>query len=852
MNVCRGVAATLVAFLMTMTLVAAQRLAPDAAFEWAVDTRFGVDRQNNFSLDEDPTPDGFPDYLVGQFTTCAGPDDCYDPYIFPSTWSVSLHALQDGGSYTWTIDGVVVPETRQRITHAFSTQGAHKVTLTVRDQAGESASTEQTVFLKDLLIVSIGDSGASGEGNPHVHQAYDFFGFVKSGPVWQDSQFVPDKPRLSRCHRSMHAGPAQAAAQMGTSFAHTSVTFIHLACSGAQIFDGLLFPFSGQEREEWEHPKGPSVPGQLTVLAQLVCPPRGDCDNAHRKRTIDVLTLQVGGNDVEFAELLKTCILYPSILEPTRSTCNADATFLKKVEARLAELPLRFELLAHTISAGLPHDFPVAIPVSTGLPVKQVYMTEYADPTHNHLGEPCFPKVVPRIRDSQGFDKPIEPLVDYSFDANGTITVHRVREDSLLNGLARVEMEWAYANLLDPTNENNSVGYPTLNATIRLMVDAINRGSILGGRPRQVWHHVGAIADQFKTHGYCAGAVNTFQGAWEADTDDGAWFRSALESFLIQGPDVASDLDLGNELFPTRFTDGLVHPNHHGQAVFKDAIVKKLFETVDVTPPSIVCDHADGQWHSADVFIHCMAIDAAPSIGLAPPATSGLREAADGDFVLQTSVAIDTESGNVSTLGRVVCDQQENCVTAGPFTGIKVDKKPPTITITEPRAMDYPHSLTLTLAYNVTDAGSQGIQIRPLLDGIATLGNQELASGQTINLLTALAPGPHTFSINALDAVGNTSSSAVTFTIVVTAESVKQGVEQFVADGSIKSQGLTNSLIQTLNAAAAAGAQGNCRVAANNYRAFISLLKAQSGKQITAAAAAVLVADAEYLIAQCQ
>jgi hypothetical protein len=120
-----------------------------------------------------------------------------------------------------------------------------------------------------------------------------------------------------------------------------------------------------------------------------------------------------------------------------------------------------------------------------------------------------------------------------------------------------------------------------------------------------------------------------------------------------------------------------------------------------------------------------------------------------------------------------------------------------------------------------------------------------------MNLLTELALGSHTFTIDAIDNLGNERSVSVTFTIIVTADSIEDDVNQFLASGDIKNAGLANSLLAKLNAAAAAEARGQCGTADNIYQAFIHEVQAQSGKGITATAASILIADAQYLIAQC-
>ena len=73
----------------------------------------------------------------------------------------------------------------------------------------------------------------------------------------------------------------------------------------------------------------------------------------------------------------------------------------------------------------------------------------------------------------------------------------------------------------------------------------------------------------------------------------------------------------------------------------------------------------------------------------------------------------------------------------------------------------------------------------------------------------------------------------------------------FLAAGKIKNSGEANSLLAKLDAAAAARAAGQCGTAANQCSAFINELQAQAGKGVDAAAAAIMIADAQYLIAHC-
>jgi hypothetical protein len=182
-----------------------------------------------------------------------------------------------------------------------------------------------------------------------------------------------------------------------------------------------------------------------------------------------------------------------------------------------------------------------------------------------------------------------------------------------------------------------------------------------------------------------------------------------------------------------------------------------------------------------------------------------------------------------------------------------LDSTPPVITINQPAATSYTHSQTLTLSYGADDGTGSGVKtVTALLDGAATTpAGQGLQSGQAISLLTSgLSLGPHTFTVNAVDNLGNASTKSVTFSIVVTPESIKEDVRLFLAAGKIDA-GAANSLLAKLDAAAKAWTSGNCSTAANIYQAFINELKAQSGKQVDAAAAAIMTTDAQYLISHC-
>lgn len=205
-----------------------------------------------------------------------------------------------------------------------------------------------TIKVRDLLIVGMGDSFASGEGNPDVPVAFSrerdtTYGGSQSEPTvtgfparngdWKqigDKTFIDGNARWldQACHRSLYSNQLRAALQLAIEVPHRAVTFVGLACSGAEITDGLFLRYKGNEwvpnppefsqisaaaRAQCDKaravpqdlPEAYHIKGAVPELGGLVlhkCP----VENA---RPIDLLFLSIGGNDIGFARLLANAIL---------------------------------------------------------------------------------------------------------------------------------------------------------------------------------------------------------------------------------------------------------------------------------------------------------------------------------------------------------------------------------------------------------------------------------------------------------------------------------------------------------------------------------------------------------------
>ena len=192
------------------------------------------------------------------------------------------------------------------------------------------------------VIVSIGDSVASGEGNP-----------AAEGPRWEER----------RCHRSATAGQALAANQVRQE--HPELGFVSFACSGASVDVGLLGPYRGIEPRLLERPAPPQVDGVRAL---------GD--------RVAAVMVSIGANDVGFVKVLKFCTVVPRCWEqhfnpdfPLIEAGRSRPTLEQWVDSRLDELPPRYARLDAALS-------PVVHP-------DRVVITEYFDPTTAADGSDC-------------------------------------------------------------------------------------------------------------------------------------------------------------------------------------------------------------------------------------------------------------------------------------------------------------------------------------------------------------------------------------------------------------------------------------------------------------------------------
>jgi hypothetical protein len=271
--------------------------------------------------------------------------------ISPSSWQVTLDgcsSLAPGPVLTWrwsvwSGDWLVAQQATRGCTLdlALPWLGDYAVDLTLSTVDGVEIFGRRTITLRDYLIVSMGDSVASGEGNPDIPGSGGGHG------VWADPI----------CNRSWRSGPAQAAVQLERADPHSSVTFVSVACSGGGVDRGILNPYTRKIASGGQT----TLPSQIDQVVNLL---------GNGNRTIDALLIQAGANDIGFGKLAESCA------DPRTDPCYEEAAF-DPIRLRGA-----FDALHDWWYPGLSASL-------TRLPIRNFFIGEYQDPVHGSDQLPC-------------------------------------------------------------------------------------------------------------------------------------------------------------------------------------------------------------------------------------------------------------------------------------------------------------------------------------------------------------------------------------------------------------------------------------------------------------------------------
>ena len=413
------------------------------------------------------------------------------------------------------------------------------------------------VLIEDILIVSIGDSFSSGEGNPERGRLNPY-----PDALWaNDGSSSPISivnQRHRRAHRSTLGWPAQTALSLENADSSTSVTFVSAATTGGTINHGILNPGEGSENEPL--PSG-GLPAQLDEISQIV-----------GNRRIDVLLMSVGINDIGFSSILHALLLTGEDTETVTdfggtdqfaglnindklqaisdATNNGDWANVLSAPCEectgLNSLVAQYQNLSNTLNQRF------------GENLGEIFIVEYPDPTGVLIDGSLY-----------WCNEVLNDLISSTGGVIGTIAHSAAPDLEIDSG----EQQFMVNNLLQQ-----------LNTAIRTATAGTQ------------WHLVRHIQSDFANgHGYCAGwpmlrpgeayyfaLGNPYPDLLPESGPTVSWFRTAAQSRVWQGP-LSRECEYQLFCVSTAVkSTGQMHPNELGHQAVKSRVLQQVILPVDL------------------------------------------------------------------------------------------------------------------------------------------------------------------------------------------------------------------------------------------------------------------------------
>ena len=346
--------------------------------------------------------------LAGRVSEPCSRDGVKESYLTPVDHPVIVRltgAIPVGATCVWSLDDGDGP--RQSTFDCaepvnFRARYGRPTVATVEVSSGSEApqrvATE--IMVRDIFIAGLGDSIASGEGNPDRPIALSDEGFCfrsylgtagaqyyrpsragyKGGRACEAPDTLQAWQRQSAlwfnspCHRSLYSYQTRTALALAVQYPHIAVTYLPLACTGATIPDGLL---GGQRARECPPTKSGgacqgTVNAQLAELREAVAAAK----KRQPDRKLDLILLSIGANDINFSGLVTDVI----VDTPTERALFRRSGVMGSVEDSRAavarELPQSFARLREALK-------PLVGDMS------HVVYVSYANPTLANGGAPC-------------------------------------------------------------------------------------------------------------------------------------------------------------------------------------------------------------------------------------------------------------------------------------------------------------------------------------------------------------------------------------------------------------------------------------------------------------------------------
>ena len=341
--------------------------------------------------------------------TCRREPDGHDEnYINPEDHFVEarviLPAELTGAQCTWTLGEASSANTiekpcDQSVGQRFRYGIATPVNVIIRKDGTIRTQLNTPVQVRDLLIVGMGDSVSSGEGNPDQPIALGAAnqGFCFQVPLSNREYALPTRAAVNvnqacadadeieawektragwmmrQCHRSLYGYQFRAALALAIENRQAAVTYVPLGCTGATIPDGLLGRQPARERRWYGAQREPKyVDGQISQLRTYL----GTANSASNFRKPDIIFLTIGANDIGFSGLVAD-VIFKNGTERNLLKRARDIVTPEEATSRIPDVEQSFQQLRSALK-----------PFTDGS-LSRVIFVSYYNPTRDQNGSVC-------------------------------------------------------------------------------------------------------------------------------------------------------------------------------------------------------------------------------------------------------------------------------------------------------------------------------------------------------------------------------------------------------------------------------------------------------------------------------
>jgi hypothetical protein len=301
-------------------------------------------------------------------------------------------SFDDGGRPPQQITLACEEEVTARVSYGRTTHA--QVDIARSDGASDRAATD--IAVRDRLIAGLGDSIGSGDGNPDraIALTDDGFCFRRFLAGAGREYFRPGRAGYrgakacdstgeaqradwgqhgarwlnAACHRSLYGYQMRTALALAIENAHDAVTFVPLACTGATIESGLLDRQRAREAACGPGRRCPAnVPPQLAQMRDTLALAR----RQRPDRTLDLVLLTIGANDIGFSELVADAIVKSETERGLFHRSGMIAAVEDAEQVLNARLPVSFARLRAVLKGMVGGNLAHVVFVSYGHPALQ-------------------------------------------------------------------------------------------------------------------------------------------------------------------------------------------------------------------------------------------------------------------------------------------------------------------------------------------------------------------------------------------------------------------------------------------------------------------------------------------------